>query len=85
LPHSLIQMQLILLLFTDNYVIYGFPVPLGPIWNHILGFWRRRHEPNILFLKYEDLKKVSGSVYVEEFYSHIQPKQKCHILSAMRN
>jgi hypothetical protein len=32
-------------------------VPLGPIWNHILGFWTRRHEPNILFLKYEDLKK----------------------------
>lgn len=78
-------MQLIVPLFTDNYVIYDFAVPLGPIWNHILGFWRRRNEPNILFLKYEDLKKVSGSFYVEEFYSHIQPKQKCHILSAMHN
>lgn len=77
-------MQLIVPLFIDNYVIYGFPVPLGPIWNHILGFWTRRHEPNILFLKYEDLKKVSGSVYVD-FYSLIQPKQKCHILSAMHN
>ncbi|GLH08697.1 Sulfotransferase [Gryllus bimaculatus] len=31
--------------------------PVGPIWNHILGFWKRRHEPNILFLTYEDMKK----------------------------
>ncbi|KAL0276597.1 UNVERIFIED_CONTAM: hypothetical protein PYX00_004140 [Menopon gallinae] len=31
--------------------------PIGPIWSHILGFWRRRHQPNILFLKYEDMKK----------------------------
>ncbi|XP_033609943.1 luciferin sulfotransferase isoform X2 [Cryptotermes secundus] len=32
-------------------------VPLGPIWSHIFGFWRRRHEPNILFLTYEELKR----------------------------
>ncbi|KAK3926899.1 Luciferin sulfotransferase [Frankliniella fusca] len=31
--------------------------PVGPMWSHILGFWEKRHEPNILFLKYEDLKK----------------------------
>ncbi|EEB17322.1 conserved hypothetical protein [Pediculus humanus corporis] len=31
--------------------------PIGPIWNHILGFWNRRNENNILFLKYEDMKK----------------------------
>ncbi|KAK6622471.1 hypothetical protein RUM43_012828 [Polyplax serrata] len=31
--------------------------PIGPIWNHILGFWNRRHQKNILFLKYEDMKK----------------------------
>ncbi|PSN58317.1 hypothetical protein C0J52_00106 [Blattella germanica] len=32
-------------------------VPIGPIWRHILGFWRRRHESNILFLKYEEMKR----------------------------
>lgn len=31
--------------------------PIGPIWNHFLGFWEKRHEPNVLFLKYEDLKR----------------------------
>nr|ANI86000.1 sulfotransferase [Locusta migratoria migratoria] len=31
--------------------------PVGPVWNHILGFWKKRHEPNILFLKYEEMKR----------------------------
>lgn len=31
--------------------------PIGPIWRHYLGFWKKRNEPNILFLKYEDLKR----------------------------
>lgn len=31
--------------------------PIGPIWDHILGFWEQRDEPNLLFLKYEDMKK----------------------------
>nr|CAD7457251.1 unnamed protein product [Timema tahoe] len=31
--------------------------PVGPIWNHILGFWKRRNDPNLLFLKYEDMKR----------------------------
>ncbi|XP_071445162.1 sulfotransferase 1C4-like [Hetaerina americana] len=31
--------------------------PMGPFWDHVLRFWEKRHEPNILFLKYEDLKK----------------------------
>ncbi|XP_067007721.2 luciferin sulfotransferase [Anabrus simplex] len=37
--------------------------PMGPIWNHILGFWSRRHEPNILFLTYEEMKRdLSGII-----------------------
>ncbi|XP_063238071.1 luciferin sulfotransferase-like [Bacillus rossius redtenbacheri] len=32
-------------------------VPVAPVWNHILGFWKRRNSPNILFLKYEDMKR----------------------------
>ena len=27
------------------------------MWSHVLPFWRKRHDPNILFLKYEDMKK----------------------------
>jgi hypothetical protein len=34
-------------------------VCFAPFWPHVLNFWKRRNEPNILFLKYEDLKKVS--------------------------
>ena len=26
--------------------------------NHVLGWWQHRNDPNILFLKYEDLQKV---------------------------
>lgn len=33
-------------------------VPMGPIWSHIMGFWKLRNEPNVLFLRYEELKKV---------------------------
>ncbi|CAH1131623.1 unnamed protein product [Ceutorhynchus assimilis] len=31
-------------------------VNFAPFWNHVLPFWEKRNEPNILFLKYEDLK-----------------------------
>ena len=29
------------------------------LWNdHVLGWWKHRDDPNVLFLKYEDLHKV---------------------------
>ena len=29
------------------------------LWSdHVLGWWKHRNEPNVLFLKYEDLKTV---------------------------
>jgi Sulfotransferase domain len=31
--------------------------PYGSIWQHMLAFWRRRNDPNVLFLKYEDMKR----------------------------
>ncbi|XP_022104123.1 sulfotransferase 1C2-like [Acanthaster planci] len=35
----------------------------GVWWCHYLYFWKRRHEPNILLLRYEDLKKdLRGNV-----------------------
>lgn len=31
--------------------------PYAPLWPHYLGFWNKRHEANVLFLKYEDMKR----------------------------
>lgn len=31
--------------------------PIGPMWAHMLSFWKRRNQPNVLFLKYEDMKR----------------------------
>ena len=29
------------------------------LWSdHVLGWWKQRDNPNVLFLKYEDMKKV---------------------------
>ncbi|CAH0763346.1 unnamed protein product [Diatraea saccharalis] len=37
-------------------------LPFGPVWRHILGFWKRRHDPNVLFIKFEDMKHDLPSV-----------------------
>lgn len=31
--------------------------PVGSVFNHYLGFWRKRHESNVMFIRYEDMKK----------------------------
>lgn len=31
--------------------------PIGDMWAHVLAFWRRRNDPHVLFLKYEDMKR----------------------------
>ncbi|XP_038066033.1 sulfotransferase 1A1-like [Patiria miniata] len=38
-------------------------VSYGPWWDHYLYFWQQRHEPNILLLQYEDMKRdLRGNV-----------------------
>ncbi|XP_038064924.1 sulfotransferase 1 family member D1-like [Patiria miniata] len=37
--------------------------PYGPWWDHYLFFWKKRHHPNILLLRFEDLKRdLRGNV-----------------------
>lgn len=37
--------------------------PIGPVWPHMLAFWKRRNDSNVLFLKYEDMKKdLTGTI-----------------------
>ncbi|XP_055586748.1 luciferin sulfotransferase [Uranotaenia lowii] len=38
-------------IFLDDHA------PISPMWAHMLSFWERRDQPNILFLKYEDMKR----------------------------
>jgi hypothetical protein len=37
-------------MFLEGKVTYG------PYWSHILPFWKIRENPNLLFLKYEEMK-----------------------------
>lgn len=38
--------------------------PIGPVWPHMLDFWHKRHDPNVLFLKYEEMKKdLASTIY----------------------
>lgn len=41
--------------FADLFI--NDATPIGSVWNHYLGFWNKRHESNILILRYEDMKK----------------------------
>ncbi|XP_017058596.1 luciferin sulfotransferase-like [Drosophila ficusphila] len=43
-------------LFLDGYA------PIGPYWKHVLPFWKRSQEENVLFIKYEDMVKDLPSV-----------------------
>jgi hypothetical protein len=54
------QLSLVCAVYHNSYLpCLIWTVCFAPFWPHVLNFWKRRDEPNILFLKYEDLKKVS--------------------------
>jgi hypothetical protein len=40
----------------------GEKAPYSPFWNHVLPFWQMRHNPNVLFLRYEEMKSDLGGV-----------------------
>ena len=53
-----LQLKQLLLHHCLLEVIYG------PWWDHYLYFWKRRHDENILLLRFEDMKRVSINLRV---------------------
>jgi len=69
----------------DNDFIEAFlqdKVVYSSYWDHVMGYWRKRHEDNILIIKYEDMKKDLESVMrkVAEFLNVSLPEDKIPIL-----
>ncbi|XP_055693944.1 luciferin sulfotransferase-like [Lutzomyia longipalpis] len=56
IQHSRVSLQDFLELYISGHIIYG------PYHDHVFDFWRMRHEKNILFLTFEDMKKDNPSV-----------------------
>ena len=47
-------------------------------WNdHVLGWWEQKDDPNILFLKYEDMHKVS---WLLNRYSDLNSDRLVHVV-----
>ncbi|KAL0270671.1 UNVERIFIED_CONTAM: hypothetical protein PYX00_008005 [Menopon gallinae] len=84
--------------YTGNFddfckLFLGDSLCFAPFWTHISDFWKRRNEPNILFLTYEDMKKDLRSVvkktcqFLGKSYSEEQLDRLCEHLSfnSMKN
>lgn len=46
--------------------------PWAPYWEHVNEGWNSRHEPNILFIFYEEMKKVRVSLDVNLIESKVK-------------
>ncbi|XP_068896625.1 luciferin sulfotransferase-like [Tenebrio molitor] len=57
--------------------------PYSPYWNHVLSYWQMRHNPNILFLRYEEMKSDLGGVIrrVSQFLHKSLTDEQIKILS----
>jgi hypothetical protein len=54
----------------------------SPYWNHVLPFWQMRHNPNVLFLQYEEMKSGLGAVIrrVSQFLQKILTDEQIEVL-----
>nr|XP_023014297.1 amine sulfotransferase-like isoform X1 [Leptinotarsa decemlineata]XP_023014298.1 amine sulfotransferase-like isoform X2 [Leptinotarsa decemlineata] len=59
-------------------------LPFAPFWNHVLPFWERRNQPNILFLKYEEMVKDLPAIIrkVAEFLEKPLSDDQVEVLSS---
>lgn len=51
--------------------------------NHVLGWWEHRHDPNVLFLKYEDLQKdlLSNVRIIADFLNKPLPDDLANLIA----
>ncbi|XP_023711627.1 luciferin sulfotransferase, partial [Cryptotermes secundus] len=51
--------------YNHHRLFFGYAgsIPYGSVWDHILDFWKLRHEPNVIFTTYEEMKKVTSPIY----------------------
>ncbi|CAH0554476.1 unnamed protein product [Brassicogethes aeneus] len=62
----------------------GGKLCFAPYWDHVLQFWKKRDDPNILFITYEDMKKDLPSVIktVSAFLEKNLTEEQVHLLTA---
>lgn len=62
-------------------VFFYFKGAYGLWTDHVLPYWEHRNDPHILFLKYEDLKKVKYYIYFcLEMYFVLCPSNQSSLL-----
>ncbi|CAL4120989.1 unnamed protein product, partial [Meganyctiphanes norvegica] len=62
--------------FVDFFL--GDTLPWSPFWSNVLGYWAKRHEDNVLFIRYEEMKEDLSVVIkrVSKFLSvELNPKE----------
>ncbi|XP_077989148.1 sulfotransferase 1E1-like [Glandiceps talaboti] len=65
--------------FSDFFPKYiEGEVPYGSWFDHNLKWWEHRHDPNVMFVKFEDMKKdLKGAmIRISDFYGHPLPADK---------
>ena len=71
--------------FCDMFL--GERVTYGSFWKNVLSYWEQRHRKNILFIKFEDLKKnlsftiKSVANFLGKTYSNLEVERLCEHLS----